>query len=287
MTADAGAAAAAGGDAGDAGAAAAAAAATAGDNGSGGVGWLPGIDTDSAKFVTDLGYKDLSSFVKGAIETKRAFSARAFEVPKAEDADSWNKIAAAQGVPESADKYDFGEPGKAMKPEEMKAWAGELHKLGIPQKAAQGLVGVVAAKAAAYQAAQDDAFVQASDAGFAKVKLEWGDNFDKNYDLAGRGMRALSQKLDGITADQIKGMEKAIGTRGVHMLGLIFGQHTVEAGFAFSDGQHRGMTKESAAARLKQMELDPKIAKALVSRTDPDHQKYLQEKVELGKIAHG
>lgn len=269
-------------------AAAAAAGTGAATNGTGGVEWLPGIDGDSAKFVTDLGYRDLGSFVKGAIETKRAFSApRPLEMPKEGDVDGLKKLNAALGVPESADKYDFGELAKTLKPEEVQAWAGELHKLGIPNKTAAGLVGLVTQKGAAIQKAQDDAFVAASDAGFEKLKLEWGDDFDRNYDLAGRGMRALSQKLGGITPDQLKGIEKAIGTRATHMLGLTFGRHSVEAGFVMADGQHRGMTKEGAGVRLAEMQNDPVIRKALTDRNDPAHKKYQAEREQLGKIAHG
>lgn len=275
---------------GDNGAAAAAAAAANGAsaNGSGGVEWLPGIDPDSANFVTGLGYKDLPSFVKGAIETKRAFSAgRPFEVPKAEDADSWKKINAALGVPETPDKYDFGEAAKTMKPEELKAWAGDLHKLGIPNKAAAGLVAVATQKAAAFKQAEETRVAAQITESFEKLNAEWGDNAKANLDLANRGWVAAAKEV-GWSKEMMEAVERVPGgTRALHTMGLLLGRHMVEAGFVVSDGQHRGMTKEGAQKRLNEMGGDKTIGKALVDRAHPEHQRYLAEKRELEAIAFG
>lgn len=289
MSDGAAAAAAAGGQGGGDGAAAAAAAANgAAANGSAGVEWLPGIDPESANFVTGLGYKDLPSFVKGAIETKRAFSAgRPFEVPKAEDAESWKKINAALGVPESADKYDFGDAAKTMKPEELKAWAGELHKLGIPNKAAAGLIAVTAQKAAAFKQAEDTKVATQITEAFEKLNAEWGDSAKANLDMANRGWVAAGKEV-GWTKEMMEAVERVPGgTRALHMMGHLLGRHMVEAGFVVSDGQHRGMTKEGAQKRLNEMGGDKTIGKALVDRAHPEHQRYLAEKRELEAIAFG
>ena len=256
-------------------------------NNNAGADWLPGVDGDTVRFITDKTVKDLPGLAKGYVEAQRALSQpRPIEMPKEGDVEGLKKLHAALGVPETSDKYDLGEVAKAMKPEELKAWAADFHKLGIPNKAAAGLVGLVAARAAAHQKAVDDAFVAASEAGFAKLKLEWGDDFDKNYDLTKRGISALAQQLGGITADQMKAMEQAIGTRGVHMLGLVAGRHMVEAGFVMADGQQRGLTKEGARAELQAMMADGNIAKALTNKRDPNHQKHVARKIQLENIAH-
>jgi hypothetical protein len=265
----------------------AAAASGSNQNNAASVDWLPGVDGETATFITGKTVKDLPSLAKGYVEAQRALSQPRFDIPKPEDAEGWKKINAARGVPEAPEKYTFGEVGKTLPPEVAKQWAPEFHKLGLTDKQGEGLIATVIAQAAAAQKAQDEAFVKASDEGFAKLQLEWGDNAARNLDLAGRGMRKLAEKLGGLTADQVKGMEKAIGTRGVHMLGLIMGEHTVEAGFVMSNGQNVGLSKEGARAELQAMMQDGTIAKALTNKRDPNHAKYVARKVQLENLAHG
>lgn len=254
--------------------------------GDGGSSWLTGVDADTAKFITDATIKDLPSLAKTFVEQKRALSQpRPIEVPKPEDAEGWKKLNAALGVPEAADKYDFGDIGKAMQPEEVKYWQGELHKLGISQKSAAGLVAVAAAKGKALQDATDAAFTKTVEEDFGKLKSEWGDNYDANYDLAKRGMKALSEQLGGLTGAQLDGMQKIIGTRAVHMLGLIAGRHMVEQPFTFG-GQSRGsITKEQAQKDLNAMAGDKELGPALVDRSHPRHKEAVEKKRALEEIA--
>lgn len=282
MTTDAGAAAAA--QNGDNGAAAAAAAA----GGFQPPAWLPGVDADTAKFITDKTVADLPGLAKGYVEAQRALSQpRPFELPKEGDAEGLKKLHAALGIPESPDKYDFGESAKGMADDAKKFWAGELHKLGIPNKAAQGLVGLVAAQAKAHQEAQEQAF-NASAAKDVEAKLgEWGDKAEANRDLATRGIAKVFDllKMENTVENRTK-IERAFGTKGFLDLGLLLGRQMVEAGFVMQDGQQRGMTKEGAVQRLQAMMNDGEIAKALTDKRHAHHQKYLAEKIALEQIAH-
>lgn len=258
-----------------------------GDGGANAGAWLTGVDADTAKFITDATIKDLPGLAKTFVEQKKALSTpRPFEAPKAEDAEGWKKLNIALGMPETADKYDFGDIGKAMKPEEVQYWQGELHKLGIPQKQAAGLVAVAAAKGKALQDAKDQAFAKSSEEEFTKLKLEWGDKADANYDLASRGMKALAKELGNIDADKIKAMEQVIGTRGVHMLGLIAGRHMVEMPFNHG-GQNTGMTKEAAQKALYEMGGDKELGPALVDKGHKRHAEVVERKRALEQIAFG
>jgi hypothetical protein len=273
----------------------AAGAAQSGDNGGGAGGggfqppaWLPGVDADTAKFITDKTVADLPGLAKGYVEAQRALSQpRAFEMPKEGDAEGLKKLHAALGVPEAPDKYDFGEPGKTMHDDARKFWAGELHKLGIPNKAAQGLVGLVAAQAKATQEAQEKAYGEAASRDVEAKLSEWGDKAEANKDLASRGIaKAFEQlKIENNLENRAK-LERALGTRGFLDLGLLLGRQMVEAGFVVQDGQHRGMTKEGAVQRLNAMMVDGEIAKALTDKRHAHHQKYVSEKIALENIAH-
>lgn len=252
------------------------------------VSWL-GADAkpETSTYIQGKGFKAPGALAEAYINLEKAHSSRAFEAPKSEDTEGWKKVNAALGVPEAADKYDFGDIGKAMKPEEVQYWQGELHKLGIPQKQAAGLVAVASAKGAEMQKAKDEAFGKASDEGLAALRSEWGDKADANYDLASRGMKALAKEIGGISGDQIKAIEQAIGTRATHMLGLVAGRHMVEQPFTFGGQVQVGMTKEAAQKRLNDMGADPVAGKALIDKSNPAHMKYVDEKRALEQIAFG
>ncbi len=290
MTTDAGAAAAATGGT-DAGAAAAAAAANHGANGGGFTApeWLPGVDADTAKFITDATIKDLPSLAKTFVEQKRALSQpRGFEMPKEGDAEGLKKLHAALGVPEAADKYDFGDPGKGMSDEARKDWATFLHQQGVPQKTAQALVGRVAEQAKAYEKSQHEAYVASSQKEADSKLLEWGDAKDANLDLAKRGIGKVMDmlKIENTVESRDK-IERAFGTGKFMDLGLLLGRQMVEAGYVVQDGQQRGMTKEGAAAELQTMMNDPATYAALRDRSNPQHARHMERKRQLEQIAHG
>lgn len=250
--------------------------------------WLPGVDADTAKFITDKTVADLPGLAKGYVEAQRALSQpRPFELPKEGDVEGQKKLLAALGVPETADKYDLGEAGKAMADDARKFWTAELHKMGIPNKAAQGLVTLVAQQAAAYREAEDSRFAEASVKETDSKMLEWGDNQAANKDLATRGIGKLfeSLKMENTVENRTK-LERAFGTGKFLDLALLWGRQTVEAGFVVQDGQHRGLTKDSAKAELDAMLNDGNQRKALTDRHHPDHHRVLQRKVQLENIAH-
>lgn len=219
--------------------------------------WLTGVEPDVAKFITDKTVKSLPDLAKGYVEAQRALSTpRPFELPKEGDAEGMKKLHAALGVPEAPDKYEFGDLAKAMKPEELAQWSPEFHKLGLSSKQAQGLIGLVQQRSAAAQEAAEKAFGEASTQALAKLKSEWGNDYEKNYDMASRGLQALAKELGGLTPEQVTAIEKSIGTRAVHQMGLILGRHMVEAKFVAPDGQSRSMTPEAAKARRSEIARD-------------------------------
>lgn len=245
--------------------------------------WLTGVDTEVAKFVSDKGVKDVGNLAKGYVEAQRALSSRVFDIPKPEDAESWKKIDLARGVPEAPDKYDFGDAAKAMKPEELAAWSPEFHKLGLSSKQAQGLVGLVQQRAQAMQEAEGKAFATASAEAMEKLKSEWGSQYEVNYDMASRGIQALAKELGGLKPEQITAIEKAIGTRAVHQMGLILGRHMVEAKFVGADGQTRSLTPEAAKARRSEIARDRDFYNGNASRRPALQAEWEQ----LGKIING
>lgn len=250
--------------------------------------WLPGVDADTAKFITGKTVADLPGLAKGYVEAQRALSQpRPFEMPKEGDVEGLKKLNAALGVPDAPDKYDFGDAGKGMSDDAKKLWMGELHKLGIPQKAAAGLVGLVSAQAAAHQQKQVTEANGRIEEAVTKLKAEWGDKYDANYDLANRGWVKVAGDI-GWSKEMMEAVERLPGgTRAIHQLGLLLGRHTVEAGFVGSDGQNKGMTREGARQELEAMFANSDHRKALLDRHHPGHAAAVARKMQLENLAHG
>lgn len=238
-------------------------------------------------YIQQKGFKSPAALAEAYMNAERAISTRSFEVPKTDDQASWSKIRSAMGVPETADKYDLGELAKTMNPEALKPWTQVFHKLGIPNAAASELITAVSAQAAQAEAAREQAFVQSTQREAEAVKTKWGENYDANLDLARRGTAKLGELLGGWPDGALLALEKAIGTERLLNLGLVFGRHTVEAGFVTSDGQHKSMTKAQAQAERNAILSTPEKNQALYNASHPQHQAVKRTWTELGQIING
>lgn len=250
------------------------------------VSWL-GTDAkpEVATYVQGKGFKSAAAVAEAYINAEKMLSTRPqAELPKPEDKDGWAKFNAARGVPEAADKYDFGEPGKGLKPEAQKEWAGVLHKHGLTNEQAQGLVADVLGLNQAQQTAAHNAYVEKTTKDAERLKLEMGDKWPAFYDIAQRGLDVARKQL-GMTDEMVDGLERTLGTKGLFQLANLIGEAKVEAGFIASDGQHRGMTKDGARAAINAFKGDPAKMAALTRADHPNHATALSEWQQLRRIA--
>ena len=238
-------------------------------------------------YVKTKGFKGAGAIAEAYMNAERTISSRVFEVPKADDQASWGKIRAAMGVPEAADKYDLGEIGKTLNADAIKQWTPVFHKLGIPNAAAAELIGAVTLQAKQIETQREAVFQQNSAREAEAVKAKWGDSYDANLDLARRGTAKLGEMLGGWPDGALLALEKAIGTERLLNLGLIFGRHTVEAGFVTSDGQHKGMTKAAAQQARNALLSSAEKNAALYNTNHPNHAAVKREWQELGNIING
>lgn len=250
--------------------------------------WLPGVDTDTAKFIVSKTVADLPSLAKGYAESQRALSSREFVVPQTTQADAWAKINAARGVPESADKYDLGELKAKVNADAVKPWLAKLHAAGVPNAQAQDIISTAMTMADQQKAAADTAFAAKSNAEMETLKTKWGVEFDKNADLAQRGMTKMGELLGGaFKPEDLTALEKALGTERFMNMALIFGRHTVESGFVMSDGQHVNLSREGAAAARAAFQANEVKWKAFWDQNSPGNAAAKREWAELGNIANG
>lgn len=249
--------------------------------------WLPGIESDVSTYIAGKGFKDASSLAKSYMNLEQLSSKqRVFEVPKADDVDSWAKIREAGGVPAAADKYDLGEIGKKVDAAAVKPYLELFHKEGLSSKQAQSLLTTVMTNAAAVETARDAEFTKKSETETAAILHEWGQNESANIDLSKRGVNKLAEGIGGLNAEELKGIEKAIGAKKLMTLGLWLGKQTVDAGIVVADGQSINVSREEASRRIADFKRSEK-AGALVDKRHPRHAEALREWTQLQNVAFG
>jgi hypothetical protein len=160
----------------------------------------------------------------------------------------------AGGIPDSPDGYEIKLPDGFPDPEFGKVASSLLHKYHVPKGDAQGLMGDFMAMVSGGEADR----VKAEQAEFVKqetaLKTEWGAEFDKNAEIAKRGMSRL-----GLSAEVIDQMESKAGfasvIKAMHKAGVMLG----EGKFIDNDNGEGvgGETLDSLMAQRLKLTKDP------------------------------
>lgn len=266
----------------------------------GGAGGTPGATDDRAWLPDDYrsdpafaDYKDVAGVLKShksLIGMLGLDKNLVLKIPKAaDDQEGWNGVYKALGRPDAADGYELdaldGADDAAMN-----GLRGELHKLGLSQPQAKGLIGYYAGL---QQAAAQRAAAQAvADAQAAETTLqkEWGAaNYKANIDMAIGVVRRFGGD-EALTALQnspasrdpaVLKMLVAIGGR-LGEPGLGGGGNG--GGGPSGDG---GMSPAEAQAALTAMQSDKASQDALFTSTHPMHKTMVERFHTLKALARG
>lgn len=180
------------------------------------------------------------------------------------------------GIPETADAYDFAFPQDAKVDDKTVAFGKNLlHKLGVPATKAKDAGEMwnqfVQEQQTALQEQQNAANTEA----LTKLEQEWGADLQANKAAGQRALAAL--KLDDATMQAIEG---AIGAAPIVKLLATLGRMSDEGGFTSGGGGDpsvpENMSKEAAAAKIKELSGDAEFQKAYTDANHPNH----KEKVE-------
>lgn len=169
-------------------------------------------------------------------------------LPKDEnDTAALDALFAKLGRPESPDKYTFPE---GVDPEQIKALAPELHKLGLTQKQAAALAAIDIQRMQRAQAAINERTKADGDQADRELRSEWGPKFEENIEFARRAMRG-----NGWTLDKDFGpLAQAIGAKKALTLLALAGRSTREDNAAAIGDAAAGfgMTPNRASLELQQ-----------------------------------
>lgn len=157
----------------------------------------------------------------------------------------------ALGRPEKAEDYGIAAPdgvdGGFAK--DAAAW---MHEAGLNAKQANALAGKWNEYVAAQQAAAEQQFQVQAENDMATLQKEWGQNYDRNIELARRAARGF-----GVDQPSLDKIERAIGTKGLMSMFANIGQGLGEHSFEGNGNANPfGMTPEAARVRIQDLKAD-------------------------------
>lgn len=210
--------------------------------------WFHAFTPELKGVVEKKGWKDAQDAVKSYAELERVIgSSDKLAVPKDDnDAKGWDALYGRLGRPESADKYAFPEGSDASL---VKAFAPEMHKLGLSQKQVAGLTTLQMQLAQQQIEAERVRVVNDQNEGDVKLRGEWGAKYNENVAFAQRALKGLGMSVD---SDFVP-LAAAIGTERAMKLLMLAGAATREDNSAqLGDTQrgYEGLSVNRARAEL-------------------------------------
>lgn len=182
-------------------------------------------------------------------------------LPKEGDAEGFRATMTKLGLPETPDGYGLqapdGQPGDFLK-----TATGWFHELGIPKGQAVGLAGKWNEYIAAQTQTAEAAFSTQAEKDILALKTEYGEDYDKNVELARRVRRS-----SGLSDDEAIAIERTLGlARSMKVfaeLGKSLGEHRFVGGETGSTTF--GMSPEAARARITDLKKDATFVNALMA----------------------
>ncbi len=167
-----------------------------------------GLDEDTANYLAAKGVKGAGDLVNSYRELER-YQGKSIALPgKGAGSDEWGRIYDRLGRPKDPGGYVLKSMGKSMSKEEAAWYRETAHELGLSQKQASGLAKKLAERGRAGVEADETARAEHNSQEFARLDREWGEDKDRNYELARRAARAL-----GIEGGELDALGEAIGSQ--------------------------------------------------------------------------
>lgn len=203
-----------------------------------------GLAPDVADWMSKTGFKTPADLASSAHATKKLVGHRPEDVivrPKDGDTAAMIKALRALGAPEKPEDYGLtppdGDDGAFLK-----TATGWFAELGVPKSVAAGLAERWGAYVKQSSEAQAEAFAKDAAAGDAALRQAWGQDYERNATAARAGLTAA-----GLTAEQGRAIEIAIGVKAATEAFAKLGGHLVEPKFRGHDAGGSGFGAKTAA----------------------------------------
>ncbi len=254
--------------------------------------WAAGFEPEAQGFVQAKGWTQPGDMLKSyrALESVQGVPEdQLVKIPgNPDDPTAMGDFYAKLGRPAEAAAYDFGVQAPVAEGEvditpDFRSWA---HNSGLTQRQAKGIFDNYQAKAAEFEATQQEQRGLQAENDMAALRTQWGQGYDAKIQA---GQRFVARFGLGEQLDQL---ESAMGTKGMlefaARVGEAMGEHagpTVDP--TTQQGTQFGITPEHAKAKIIELKNDEAFQKRLFETGDPDaktHWRMLHEAAFPGQV---
>lgn len=233
-------------------------------------------------YVENKGWKEAGQVVEGYqnLEKLLGDKANALIVPKEGDEQAWGDFYNRLGRPGNSGEYKFG--GEESTP--LTDWFKEAaYQNGLSQTQAATLFDAFNE----FSQAGNEEALQAQEAkaqqDIVDLKKAWGNEYDTNIKA---GQRAANRF--GFTAEEMSGMESAVGTKAMlerfAQIGRALGEDSYQSGDTATNSF--GLTPEVAQQQIKDLQMDATFQAAYLDQANPGHKAAKEKYTRLFTAAY-
>lgn len=255
--------------------------------------WTAAItDPDIKGFAELKNWKGPEDAIKSYRELERFQGLppeRLAKVPDKDDVEGWKAFNQRFGwaPPETPDAYALEVP-EGFDGDFAKAMSAEFHKLGVPPDLARNIAKSANAFTLEKMQQAEQALQLEHEQDGAKLKAEWGANFDRLTQLADRASNEIVTK-GWVNAQEMELVRDALGSAKFMKLMANLGGQQGEAAFHINDqvqgGSLGNLTPEAAQVLLKQWANDAEWVKRWEAGGIKEKQEYARAREVLALAA--
>jgi hypothetical protein len=241
----------------------------------------PGALPDELRYEPSLqNFDSVDKLAKSYIHARKMIGADPdgmIQLPKEGDEDSWNQFYNKIGRPESPDQYDF-ELGDGEQADDVADFKNVAHQLGLTNDQAGAILGIYNQLAEGEIAQEDEEFDQMNVEYLQEIQQEWGDDFNKNAELARRGFNSFASEgaVEVLRETGLANHPEILKT--FARIGQAFSEDNVLPG---TRGAIGAMSPVHAEETISSKMADPEFKKAYLDGTHPNHAQAVQEMTRL------
>ena len=241
----------------------------------------PGSLPDELKGEPSLqSFDSVDKLAKSYVHARKMIGAdpdQMLQLPKEDDAEGWDSVYERLGRPNAPDGYDF-ELGDGEQSDEVADFKNVAHQLGLTNDQARNILGIYNQISQNDMAQEDEQFEQMNVEYLQNIQKEWGDDFNKNSELARRAFQnfASEELMDVMKETGLSNHPEMLKT--FARIGQVLSEDNVLPG---TRGAIGSMTPVHAQESIDSKMADKEFRSAYLDGTHPNHDRAVQEMQRL------
>ena len=225
-------------------------------------------------------FDSVDKLAKSYVHARKMIGAdpdRMLQLPKEGDEDGWNQVYNRLGRPEDADGYDF-DLGDGEQSPDVADFKNVAHQLGLTNDQARTMLGIYNQINENDLAEEHEQFEQMNVEYLQDIQKEWGDDFNKNSELARRAFQnfASEELMDVMKETGLSNHPEVLKT--FARIGQVLSEDNILPG---TRGAIGGMSPVHAEETIASRMADPEFRSAYLDGASPYHEAAVKEMERL------